>query len=44
MDPWLHSPGLGSEEAWLDCDHVVALFESAYPDYCPLTGSDGDWG
>jgi len=29
MDPWLHLPGLGNGEAWLDCEQVLALFEPA---------------
>lgn len=44
MDPWLHLPGLGTEEAWLDCERVLTLSEPAYLGYYPPAGFDGDWG
>lgn len=44
MGLWLHLPGLGSEESWLDCDQVLALSELAYPGYYSPVGFDCDWG
>lgn len=43
MDPWYHLPDLGNVEAWLDCEQVLALSDSAYLGY-PQAGFDVDWG
>lgn len=44
MDPWLHSPGLESEDAQLHCEQVLDLSEPAHLGYFPQAWSDGDWG